>query len=168
MKINITALMNLIAEEEKNYSNLSYSIKNCVYNTTIQELDGRTNIIEDNKDEFKCELSELERLAKNIPKLKGILYNKNNSFKLSDGRTIQTAIIDNNNLRSLRSTYQNLLNYRSSKRRETEVNNSYFEIHEINYDQDSIKQKIKELDAAIQQTDFEISKLNSEEFIIEI
>lgn len=168
MKINITALMNLISEEEKNYANLTYSIKNCVYNTTVQELDGRTNIIEDNKEEFTYELGEIERLARDITNLKGILYNKNNSLKLSDGRTIQTAIIDNNNLRSLKSTYQNLLSYRSTKRRETEVNNSYFEIREINYDQESIKKKIKELDTSIQQTDFEISKLNSEEFDISI
>ncbi len=37
---------------------------------------------------------------------------KNNSFKLSDGRTIQDAIIDNTYLRRLKSSYDNMLKYK--------------------------------------------------------
>lgn len=168
MKINLSALMNLISEEEKQYNTLSYSIKNHVYNTTIQELDGRTNVVEDNSCDFNEELSELKRLSKEISLLKGFLYERNNSLKLNDGRTIQTAIVDNANARKLKNTLESFLSYRNSKKRVTEVNNSYFEVREINFKIDEIKNEIKILDKTIQNTDFEISKLNSQEFEINI
>ena len=60
-----------------------------------------------------------------------------------------------------------LLNYRNSKQRFTEVNNSYFQIQEINYNQNEIKSRIQQLDDRIRNTDFEISKLNSIEFEID-
>lgn len=168
MKINLSALMNLISEEEKQYNTLSYSIKNHVYNITIQELDGRTNIIEDNACDFNEELTEIKRLSKEISLLKRILYEKNNSLKLNDGRSIQTAIVDNTNARKLKNTLESFLSYRNSKSRITEVNNSYFEVREINFKIEEIKNEIKLLDKAIQNTDFEISKLNSQEFEINI
>ena len=168
MKINISALMNLISEEEKKYLSLNDSIRSHIFNTSIQELDGKINIIEDNKKDFQNELAELERLSKKISLLKGVLYDKNNTFKLSDGRTIQTAIVDNNNLRKLKSSYEMLLNYRNNKNRVSEVNNSYFEVREINFNTEEIKSKLKEIDLIIQKTDFEISKLNSKEFVINI
>lgn len=168
MKINISALMNLISEEEKKYLSLNDSIRSHIFNTSIQELDGKINIIEDNKKDFQNELAELERLSKEISLLKGVLYDKNNTFKLSDGRTIQTAIVDNNNLRKLKSSYEMLLNYRNNKKRVSEVNNSYFEVREINFNTEEIKSKLKEIDLIIQKTDFEISKLNSKEFVINI
>ena len=96
------------------------------------------------------------------------LYEKNNSFKLSDGRTIQDAIIDNTYLRRLKSSYDNMLKYKDSKKRITEVNNSYFDCYEVNYDSDEIRKKSKELEKQIQRTDFEISKLNSIEFEISL
>lgn len=168
MRTNLSALMNLIAEEEKQYGSLTYSIRNHVYNTTVQELDGRINIIEDNASDFNEELTEIERLSKEISLLKGVLYEKNNSLKLSDGRSIQTAIVDNTNARKLKNTLETLLSYRNSKKRVTEVNNSYFEVREINFKVENIKNKIKVLDQTIQNTDFEISKLNSQEFEINI
>ena len=168
MKTNLSALMNLIAEEEKQYNSLTFSIRNHVYNTTIQELDERKNVIEDNKTDFNEELVEIERLSKEISLLKSILYEKNNSFKLSDGRSIQTAIVDNTNARKLKNTLESFLVYRNSKKRVTEVNNSYFEIREINFNAEDIKSKIKLLDQSIQNTDFEISKLNSQEFELTI
>lgn len=168
MRTNLSALMNLIAEEEKQYGSLTYSIRNHVYNTTVQELDGRINIIEDNASDFNEELTEIERLSKEISLLKGVLYKKNNSLKLSDGRSIQTAIVDNTNARKLKNTLETFLSYRNSKKRVTEVNNSYFEVREINFKVEDIKNKIKVLDQTIQNTDFEISKLNSQEFEINI
>lgn len=168
MRTNLSALMNLIAEEEKQYGSLTYSIRNHVYNTTVQELDGRINIIEDNASDFNEELTEIERLSKEISLLKGVLYEKNNSLKLSDGRSIQTAIVDNTNARKLKNTLETFLSYRNSKKRVTEVNNSYFEVREINFKVEDIKNKIKVLDQTIQNTDFEISKLNSQEFEINI
>lgn len=168
MKINLSSLMCLIDENEKQYSSLFFALKKHVLNTSIQELNGTTNIVEDNKKDFQEELTEVERLSKEISKLKSILYEKNNSFKLTDGRTIQAAIVENSNLRKLKDNLQSLLNYRNLKQRVTEVNNSYFQIQEINYDQEEIKSQIQQLDEKIRNTDFEISKLNSIEFDIDL
>lgn len=168
MKINLSSLMCLIDENEKQYSSLFFALKKHVLNTSIQELNGTTNVVEDNKKDFQEELAEVERLSKEITKLKSILYEKNNSFKLSDGRTIQSAIVENSNLRKLKDNLQTLLNYRNLKQRVTEVNNSYFQIQEINYNQEEIKSQIQQLDLKIRNTDFEISKLNSIEFDIDL
>lgn len=168
MKINLSSLMCLIDENERQYSSLFFALKKHVLNTSIQELNSTTNIVEDNKKDFQEELTEVERLSKEITKLKNILYEKNNSFKLSDGRTIQSAIVENSNLRKLKDNLQTLLNYRNLKQRVTEVNNSYFQIQEINYNQEEIKSQIQQLDLKIRNTDFEISKLNSIEFDIDL
>lgn len=168
MKINLSSLMCLIDENERQYSSLFFALKKHVLNTSIQELNGTTNVVEDNKKDFQEELAEVERLSKEITKLKSILYEKNNSFKLSDGRTIQSAIVENSNLRKLKDNLQTLLNYRNLKQRVTEVNNSYFQIQEINYNQEEIKSQIQQLDLKIRNTDFEISKLNSIEFDIDL
>ena len=168
MKINLSSLMCLIDENERQYSSLFFALKKHVLNTSIQELNGTTNIVEDNKKDFQEELAEVERLSKEITKLKSILYEKNNSFKLSNGRTIQSAIVENSNLRKLKDNLQTLLNYRNLKQRVTEVNNSYFQIQEINYNQEEIKSQIQQLDEKIRNTDFEISKLNSIEFDIDL
>lgn len=103
MKINLSSLMCLIDENERQYSSLFFALKKHVLNTSIQELNGTTNIVEDNKKDFQEELAEVKRLSKEITKLKSILYEKNNSFKLSDGRTIQSAIVENSNLRKTKS-----------------------------------------------------------------
>lgn len=166
MKTNLSALMNLISEKEKKYANLCIATKTNALNTTVQELDGTINVIEDTKETFQTSLDEMITLSTEITKLKSILYSKNNSFKLSDGRTIQSAIVDNNNKRQLKSSLESLLIYKNTKRRVTEVNNSYFEIKEINFDANFLKEKVSELEKQIQTTDFEISKLNSAEFEI--
>ena len=160
--------MSLIEEKEKQYISLFYSLREHVFNTTIQELNGTTNIIEDNKKDFQEELLEVQKLTKEITSLKTILYEKNNLFKLSNGQTIQSAIVENTNLRKLKNNLNTLLNHRSSKQRVTEVNNSYFQIQDINYNPDEIKSKILQLEEKIRQTDFEISKLNSIEFEIDL
>ena len=144
-----------------------FSMKKHVFNTSVQELSGVVNVIEDNKKDFEEELLEVQNLSNEIIKLKSILYEKNNTFKLSDGRSIQTAIVENSNLRKLKDNFELLLNYRNSKQRFTEVNNSYFQIQEINYNQNEIKSRIQQLDDRIRNTDFEISKLNSIEFEID-
>jgi hypothetical protein len=166
MKTNISALMNLISEEEKNLNSRLYNIKGLAINTSVEELDGRVNIIEDNKEEFDLNLKEMEKSTKQLSKLKTILYEKNNQFKLSDGRSIQQAIVDNTNLRKLKSSYEQLLLLKNSKKRVTEVNNSYFECKNVNFDSKQLRKRLDEIDNEIQKTDFEISKLNSIEFEI--
>lgn len=166
MKTNIQSLMNLISEEEKYLNKKTYTIISYALNTTVEELDGRINVIEDNKETFDLDFQEIERSIKNLSKLKAVLYEKNNEFKLSDGRTIQQAIVDNTNLRKLKSTFEQLLLLKSSKRRVTEVNNSYFECKTINFNSKELMKKLEDIDQEIQSTDFEISKLNSIEFEI--
>lgn len=168
MRINLSSLMSLIDESEKRYSSLFISLRKHVLTTSIQELNGTTNIVEDNKKDFDEELAEVNKLANEISKFKSILYEKNNSFKLSDGRTIQSAIVENSNLRKLKDNLQSLLNYHNFKQRITEVNNSYFQIQEINYEPEKVKSQILQLDQKIHNTDFEISKLNSIEFDINL
>lgn len=166
MKTNISALMNLISEEERYLNSKSYTIREYAINTSVEELDGRINIIEDNKETFDLDLKELERSTNELSRLKKILYDKNNQLKLSDGRSIQQAIVDNTNLRKLKSTYEQLLLLKNSKKRVTEVNNSYFECKIVNFDSNQLRKRLEEIDNEIQKTDFEISKLNSVEFEI--
>lgn len=164
MKTNISALMNLISEEERYLNNRCYTIKGYAIDTSVEELDGKINIIEDNKETFDLEFKELERCAKELSKLKSILYSKNNEFKLSDGRSIQQAIVDNTNLRKLKAIYEQLLLLKNTKKRVTEVNNSYFECRTLNFDTKELRKKLNEIEDNLQKTDFEISKLNSIEF----
>lgn len=166
MKTNISAIMNLITEEEKYLNSRIYTIKGYAINTSVEELDGRTNVIEDNKEAFDLDMEELERSAKELSRLKTILYEKNNQFKLTDGRSIQQAIVDNANLRKLKSVYEQLLLLKNSKKRVTEVHNSYFECRTVNFDSKELKKRLDEIDKEIQKTDFEISRLNSAEFEI--
>ena len=166
MKTNISALMNLISEEEKNINNIGYTINEYAINTSVEELDGRLNVIEDNKEAFDLDLDGIEKSVRELSRLKTILYEKNNQFKLNDGRSIQQAIVDNTNLRKLKTTYEELLLLKNSKKRVTEVNNSYFECKTVNFDAKKLRARLEEINNEIQKTDFEISKLNSLEFEI--
>lgn len=168
MKLNISSLMNIISIEENKLSNYNSYLLTRVYSTSILELNGNVNVIENYKDEFNDMLEELIETVNKITKLKTILYEKNNLFKLSDGRTIQDAITQNNYLRRVKFIYDSILAYRDVTKRVTEVNNSYFEVKKVNFDVDNIKKKQEEISKIIQDTDFEISKLNSIEFEIDI
>jgi hypothetical protein len=55
---------------------------------------------------------------------------------------------------------------KSSKKRVTEVHNSYFECRTVNFDSKQLRKRLEEVDGKIQKTDFEISRLNSVEFEI--
>ena len=166
MKTNIAGLMSLIKNLEDYLNKLSIEISLHSTNKTIIELDGKENVVEDFKEDFDNEFFEYQKLIVRISYLKTILYEKNNQFKLSDGRCIQQAIVDNTNLRKLKSLYDVLLEKRNTKIRVTEVNNSYFESTTLNYDIKKIKEESKKIEDKIMQTDFEISKLNSIEFEI--
>ena len=166
MKTNIQALMNKIAEEEKALLDITTSMKGHVINTTIEELDGKKNVTEDYKKEYKDEEIKLEELIKEIINLKKTLHQKNNEFTLKDGRTIQEAIVENTYLRRLKQVYESFSNYKSKKSRISEYHDAYFECREINFDKEKVKDRIKELERKIEETDFEITKCNSLEFEI--
>lgn len=168
MKTNLSNLMNIVADEERKFASYGYELKEYAYNTSTQELDGTINIIEDYKEDFTKDFEEYKKTQQKITKLKSVLYQKNNTFKLPDGRTIQEALVDNTNLRKMKSLYNYLLSQKSVKKRETEVNNSYFECKTINFDINEIRKEYETLEKKIQDTDFEISKLNSIEFDIDV
>ena len=166
MKLNLTTLMSKINEEEENLNNLMSNIRLHNFNTSIKELDSSETILEDYKSDLTEELKNLEETYELLTKLKKLQFEKNNSYKLDDSRTIQQAISDNNYLRKLKNFYSSIVNNRSTKTRITEVNNSYFECHNLNYDSKDIQKRIDEITKEIEATDFEISKLNSIEFEI--
>ena len=168
MKTNLSNLMNIVVEEERKFSSYSYSLKEYVYNTSTQELDGTINIIEDYKNDFEKDFEDYKKTKEKITKIKSIIYQKNNTFKLPDGRTIQEALVDNTNLRKMKSLYNYLITQKNIKKRVTEVNNSYFECKTINFDINKIREEYEVLEKKVQDTDFEISKLNSIEFEVEL
>lgn len=164
MRLNLTTLMNKINEEENNVNTLMANIRLHLFSTSIKELDGKETILEDYKDDLTVELKNLKDTYAFLTKLKRIQFEKNNSYKLEDGRTIQQAISDNNYIRKLKNFYSSIVNNRSTKTRVTEVNNSYFECHNLNYDIKELQEEIDKITKNIEATDFEISKLNSIEF----
>lgn len=168
MKTNLSNLMNIVVEEERKFSSYGYELKEYAYNTSTQELDGTVNIIEDYKEDFTKDFEEYKKTQEKITKIKSMIFQKNNTFKLPDGRTIQEALVDNTNLRKMKNLYNYLLSQKSVKKRVTEVNNSYFECKIINFDINQIREEYEILEKKIQDTDFEISKLNSIEFEIDI
>lgn len=168
MKTNISGIMLMISDYSTKVNALEKAIRNHIYNTSIQELSGNVTVMDDYKDFFDEELKEYQECLKKITMLKGILYQKNNELTLSSGITIQEAIVKNANARKLKATYDYLISYKNTKTRETEVNNSYFECKSVNYNEEEIKREIVMLEEEIQNTDFEISKLNSIEFEIDL
>ena len=168
MKTNLSNLMNIVVEEERKFSSYGYELKEYAYNTSTQELDGTVNIIEDYKEDFTKDFEEYKKTQEKITKIKSMIFQKNNTFKLPDGRTIQEALVDNTNLRKMKNLYNYLLSQKSVKKRVTEVNNSYFECKTINFDINQIREEYEILEKKIQDTDFEISKLNSIEFEIDM
>ncbi len=125
MKTNLSSLMNIVSEEERRFAEYGCNVNEYAYNTSIQELDGKVNVIEDYTEDFEKTFNEYKETQVKITKIKSIIYEKNNTFKLPDGRTIQEAIVDNTNLRRMKSLYTSLLNKRNSKRRVTEVLSNY-------------------------------------------
>lgn len=168
MKTNLSNLMNIVAEDERKFSEYAAELRQYVYNISIQELNGNVNVIEDYNEDFTRAFSEYKKLQEKIIKMKSVLYEKNNTFKLPDGRTIQEAIVENTILRKMKTTYEILLSQKNSKKRITEVNNSYFECKMINFDIENIREEYQILEKKIQDTDFEISKLNSIEFEVNL
>lgn len=168
MKTNITNLMGLVSEYERKLNILTVGLREHVYTITIKELDGTENIIEDYNEDFKTEYDEYLNISNQIIKIKQIIYSKNNELKLPDGNSIQDALVEVSLLRKRSYLLEELCAFKSTNRRVTEVNNSYFECKSLNFDAKSLKEEKEKLDTRIREIEFEISKLNSLEFEIEI
>lgn len=168
MKTNISNLMNIVAEQERNLNELSRQMIGHVYTTTTKELDGTENIIEDYKADFNEEFNNYLECSNKIEKIKKVIYQKNNELKLPSGESIQDALTSLNLLRKKFDLFTKLLWYKNVTHRMTEVNNSYFECKQLNYNPEEIKNELKNTETKIQELEFEISKLNSIEFEIEL
>ena len=168
MKTNLSNLMNIANDEERKFTEYGYALKDYAYSISTQELDGTINVIEDRKEDFETAFKNYNESQQKLTKIKSIMYEKNNSLKLSDGRTIQEAIVDNANLRKMKVIYSSLLTKKNTKQRITEVHNSYFESKTINFDSKKLQEEYDRIEKKIQDTDFEKSKLNSIEFDIEL
>ena len=168
MKTNISNLMSMAAEDERNLNTLLRNLRNHVYNITIKELDGTENVIEDCKEDFESEYEEYLKLSDRISTIKKMIYLKNNELKLPNGVSIQDALVEINILRKKFNMILEFSEYKNENRRVTEVNNSYFEYKSLNFDAKKLKEEAKEIEEKIRNIEFEISKLNSIEFEIEL
>lgn len=167
MKTNLVDLMSRIAQLERDYNEIIYELRSQNMNIKIIELDGSYQMLEEYPN-FNDKLKECEEIRNKITILKGILFERNNSLKLQNGYTIQKALIDIQNKRKELELLRLLSKQNPSKRRTSETNNSYFTSKELAYDKVKIIEKEQALLKEIQDTEYEISQLNSVEFEIEM
>ena len=163
MKTNMTDLMSRISQMQKDFTELSYKLKTNCTKTSIIELNGNTQIT-DMAEDFDEDYAKLVKLSSIIPKLKGILYERNNTLKLESGKTIQEALSKISALRTLFDTIEILASKKPFKKRTTENTNSYFTAVELVYDKERMKETKGKIIAEIQALEFEINQLNAIEF----
>lgn len=168
MKTNMIDLMSRISQMQRDFDDLELKIRTNSTNTKIIELNGNEQTIEKSED-FEKNYNEYLRLSKIIPKLKGILYKRNNTLILPVFEiTIQEALAKIQTLRALLATIKALASKKPYKRRTTENTNSYFTSIELAYDKEAMQKLEKDLIEQIQSLEFGINKLNSEEFEIDL
>ena len=166
MKTNLTDLMSRVSKLEKESSELQYDLQfNCM-NTSIIELNGHTEIIEENSD-FDDKFNKLLKTQKEIIKLKTIISKKNNELQLSNGNTIAETIIELQNKRQTLRLMKELSSKKSYKKRTTETNNSYFTNRELAYDKKDMEKSYEFLNEDIQHLELELSQINAEMFEID-
>lgn len=168
MKTNMTDLMSRISQMQRDFDDLEFKIRTNSTNTKIIELNGNEQTIEKSED-FEKNYNEYLRLSEIIPKLKGVLYKRNNTLMLPTPEiTIQEALAKIQTLRTLLATIKTLASKKPYKKRTTENTNSYFTSVELAYDKEAMQELEKELIEQIQALEFAINKLNSEEFEIDL
>ena len=167
MKTNLVDLMSKVSQLEKEYCELGYDLRPQSMNTRIIELDGKSQMLEEYPD-FQEKFNKYLEIGREITELKGIIFQKNNSLTLQNENTIQKTLVDIQNRRKALDLVKTLARQNPSKRRNTEVNNSYFTSKELAYDKDLMIRIETELTKDIQNLEFEISQLNSQTFEIGI
>lgn len=166
MKTNLVDLMSRVSQLERKYTDLGYDLRSQSINTRIIELDGKNQMIEE-YPEFMEVFYEYLEIGREITKLKGIMFEKNNSLKLQNGDTIQKTLVDIQNKRKALDLVKTLAKQTPSKRRTSETNNSYFTSKELAYDRSEMNKLENEMLEDIQNLELEISQLNSQMFEIE-
>ena len=165
MKTNLVDLMSKVSQLESEFTELSYELQNQSMNVTVIELDGQSQDLE-LYPYFKDDFDRYIELGNEITKLKGIIFERNNSLKLKNGNTIQKTIAEIQNKRKVLNLVKRLAKQNPSKKRTSETNNSYFTSRELAYDKDMMVDLQNKLTTEIQDLELEISQLNAETFEI--
>ena len=165
MKTNLVDLMSKVSQLESEFTELSYELQTQSMNVTVIELDGQSQDLE-LYPYFKDDFDRYIELGNEITKLKGIIFERNNSLKLKNGNTIQKTIAEIQNKRKVLNLVKRLAKQNPSKKRTSETNNSYFTSRELAYDKDMMVDLQNKLTTEIQDLELEISQLNAETFEI--
>ena len=165
MKTNLVDLMSKVSQLENEFAELSYELQSQSMNVTIIELDGHSQDLEF-YPYFKDDFDRYIELGNEITRLKGIIFERNNSLKLKNGNTIQKTIAEIQNKRKVLNLVKRLAKQNPSKKRTSETNNSYFTSRELAYDKNMMVDLQNKLTTEIQDLELEISQLNAETFEI--
>jgi hypothetical protein len=166
MKTNLVDLMSENSKLEKEVQELYLDLRRNNMNEDAIELDGNKQNLKDNSD-FMEKYKEFNEKLRKINAIKAILFTKNNSLLLSNGSTIQAALVEISNKKKVIDLINILLRLKPSKERITEVNNSYFLSSTLAFNSDHMKKEKERLEEEIKELEFEISQLNSQTFEID-
>lgn len=167
MKTNLINLMTLVKEQEMEFKDSCYLLASYSKNrNAIEVTNQQTEFLEDNTQIFSETMNKILKLEREINKNKAIIFEKNNSLTLPNGDTIQKTLNIISNKKILLRNLEPLVKITTKKERVTEVNNSYWIKTFPAFDMTCIKLTIDQLKSDILGLEFEISKLNSEEFEI--
>ena len=168
MKTNLINLMSLVKEEEAKLKDNCYLLG--IYKENKNTIEVKEPFhreeLENHSKKFKDIYNEILDLEMEIAKNKSIIFEKNNSLKLPNGDTIQKTLNIINNKKMILKSLESIKDTKTKKERVTEVNNSYYVETTPSFDVEEINTKINYLKVEILDLEFEISKLNSQEFEI--
>lgn len=167
MRTNLVDLMSEASKLERECLNLHYILKSDNTNSIAIELDGKEQVLNE-YPQFEEQFNEYQAKLELLNKIRAVIFEKNNSLKLSTGDTIQSALVAVANKRKLLQLVEELSTLNNSKKRMTEVNNSYFISKELAFDKNRMKELAENLKLEIKDIEFEISELNAQVFEIEI
>ena len=165
MKTNLSNVMIEVKKDQDELSEIEYYLKGNNTNKSTIELSGNEVVLEEVKD-FDEKMERADYLVDRIAYIKSIIEEKNSKTVLSNGLSIAGNLDLLAKLRMRIETYQRLLAIKETKKRVTEVNNSYY-LHSVPvFDRKEIETKKKSTEILIQSIELAISKANSVEFEI--
>lgn len=165
MKTNLSNVMIGVKKDQDELSEIEYYLKVNNTNKSTIELSGNEVVLEKVED-FDEKMKRADHLVDRIVYLKSIIAEKNNSTILSNKLSIAGNLDLLAKLRMRIETYQRLLSIKETKKRVTEVNNSYY-LHSVPvFNREEIETKKKSTEILIQSIELAISKANSVEFEI--
>lgn len=165
MKTTINALRAEISTKTKANDKLFRQIISNAVVEKVEESTGMVKVLKDVEDvttlltQYKAGMDEVCTLKSKVAAL-------NNSITLSNGMTIQEALVRLATLRTSRSLLERLsgVQKKTTRRADGGLNGTaYYEIVEPNFDMDAVKHDIDEHTAEIDRIELEIANLNAKE-----